>query len=146
MKTGIVIGRFNPLHSGHLLLMEKALEENDQLIIGIGSTQDPNLVSYQVRSRKLQEELRNITKPYQIIPLVDQYSPKSWVKYLEKQLKLKSSNINTWYRADPIEKNHRKEFLKTGIKIKILPRFIFEYKFKGKIYRFSSATEIRSLI
>src|SRR3989344_3683432 len=36
-QTGLVIGRFQPLHLGHKYLIEKALEVCDKLIIGIGS-------------------------------------------------------------------------------------------------------------
>ncbi|QQG43067.1 MAG: hypothetical protein HYW45_02545 [Candidatus Daviesbacteria bacterium] len=115
------------------------------IIIGIGSTQDPSLSTYQVRVQKLQEELKTTTKPYQILPLIDQNSPENWVKYFKKQLKLKDSNTNTWYRADPMDKNHRKDFLKAGIKVKILPRFVFDYKLGEKIYQLSSSTEIRNL-
>lgn len=35
--VGLVIGRFQPLHYGHLYLMKMALSVSDQIIIGIGS-------------------------------------------------------------------------------------------------------------
>lgn len=36
---GIFIGRFQPLHKGHLSIIEHALAEVDELIIGIGSAE-----------------------------------------------------------------------------------------------------------
>lgn len=37
MKLGLVIGRFQPLHNGHISLINKALEENDKVLVLIGS-------------------------------------------------------------------------------------------------------------
>jgi bifunctional NMN adenylyltransferase/nudix hydrolase len=37
MKLGLVIGRFQPLHYGHTSLLEKALEENDKVLVLVGS-------------------------------------------------------------------------------------------------------------
>ncbi len=37
MKTGFYIGRFQPLHNGHMSAIKNALKEVDKLIIGIGS-------------------------------------------------------------------------------------------------------------
>jgi nicotinamide-nucleotide adenylyltransferase len=36
---GLFIGRFQPLHMGHVSIIEKALEQVDELIIGIGSAE-----------------------------------------------------------------------------------------------------------
>jgi len=36
---GLFIGRFQPLHRGHTYIMQKALEEVDHLIVGIGSAE-----------------------------------------------------------------------------------------------------------
>lgn len=38
MKLGLVIGRFQPLHNGHISLINKALEENDKVLVLIGSS------------------------------------------------------------------------------------------------------------
>ncbi len=37
-KTGLILGRFQPIHRGHLYLIETALQECDKVIIAIGST------------------------------------------------------------------------------------------------------------
>lgn len=39
---GLLIGRFQPFHKGHLLLIKKILKEIDELSIGIGSSQHLN--------------------------------------------------------------------------------------------------------
>lgn len=37
MKTGVILARFQPIHNGHLQLIEKAVKENDQVLVIIGS-------------------------------------------------------------------------------------------------------------
>lgn len=38
MKVGVVIGRFQPFHNGHLRMVEAALDESDHVVIVVGST------------------------------------------------------------------------------------------------------------
>ncbi|MCS7126769.1 MAG: nicotinamide-nucleotide adenylyltransferase [Thaumarchaeota archaeon] len=38
-KRGLLVGRFQPFHLGHLRAAEQALSENDELIVAIGSSQ-----------------------------------------------------------------------------------------------------------
>jgi nicotinamide-nucleotide adenylyltransferase len=38
MKQSLIIGRFQPMHLGHLYLIRKSLEESDFLIVCIGSS------------------------------------------------------------------------------------------------------------
>ena len=37
MKTGIILARLQPIHNGHLELIKKAIEENDEVYVLIGS-------------------------------------------------------------------------------------------------------------
>lgn len=38
MKVGVILARFQPIHNGHLALIEKAVNENDKVLILIGSS------------------------------------------------------------------------------------------------------------
>jgi len=38
-KTGLFVGRFQPIHKGHLDIIKKILKENDRIIIAIGSAE-----------------------------------------------------------------------------------------------------------
>ncbi len=43
MKVGLVIGRFQPLHNGHVDLIQRAYEENDVVLVLVGSANElPN--------------------------------------------------------------------------------------------------------
>ena len=37
MKTGVILARLQPIHNGHLALIKKAVAENDEVYIFIGS-------------------------------------------------------------------------------------------------------------
>ena len=37
MKTGVILARLQPIHKGHLALIEKAVDENDEVYVFIGS-------------------------------------------------------------------------------------------------------------
>jgi nicotinamide-nucleotide adenylyltransferase len=39
LRRGLLIGRFQPFHIGHLKAIEQAASENDEVVIGIGSAQ-----------------------------------------------------------------------------------------------------------
>lgn len=40
MSRGLFIGRFQPFHKGHLYAIKMILDREDEIVIGIGSTQD----------------------------------------------------------------------------------------------------------
>lgn len=69
MKTGLIIGRFQPFHKGHWYLFKKALKMCDQLIIGIGSSNvkdDDNPFNL----KKRQEMLELVFKKEKIQPKI----------------------------------------------------------------------------
>ena len=55
MKTGLVLGKFAPLHKGHQLLIETALEENDHVIVLIYHAPDATSVPLPVRSQWIRD-------------------------------------------------------------------------------------------
>ena len=42
MNIGVILARFQPIHNGHLALIKKAMNENDKVIILIGSSDKIN--------------------------------------------------------------------------------------------------------
>ncbi|NHJ02159.1 MAG: nicotinamide-nucleotide adenylyltransferase [Candidatus Heimdallarchaeota archaeon] len=40
LKRGLFVGRFNPFHLGHLMVVKEILAEENEVIIAIGSTQE----------------------------------------------------------------------------------------------------------
>ena len=44
MKVGVFLARMQPLHNAHLWLIDKALEENDKVLIVLGSENKVDIV------------------------------------------------------------------------------------------------------
>lgn len=86
MKVGVILARFQPIHNGHLELIKKALEENDKVLILIGSADKigvRNPIPANVRFQLVEESIRDLVdskksdpKPYPpyLIDLLDDLS------------------------------------------------------------------------
>ena len=88
-NTGLLIGRFQPFHFGHLYLIKKALEEVEKLIIGIGSANIKNRdnpLSFEQRKKLLDAVFKKenlVKKISKIAPINDYSDDNIW---LEKTL------------------------------------------------------------
>ncbi len=89
-KIGLVVGRFQPFHKGHLYLFKKALMVCDKIIIAIGSSNikdGDNPFSYRERVLMLKRVIANEgfeEKILKIIPSPDHPSDNAWLKILLK--------------------------------------------------------------
>jgi nicotinamide-nucleotide adenylyltransferase len=89
-NCGLLIGRMQPFHNGHVQIIKQAFKEVDELIIGIGSAQishtvkDPFTAGERILMIKktLVEEDLDINKSY-IIPLTDVMNHSLWVAHIE---------------------------------------------------------------
>lgn len=60
MKTGVILARFQPIHNGHLQLIHKAVEENDQVLVIIGSIDKLNArnpIPWTIRKEMVEEAI-----------------------------------------------------------------------------------------
>lgn len=74
MKFGLFIGRFNPVHLGHINTINKMLSENDHIIIAIGSHQSAFSPNKILTSEEAEELIRlsfNDTSKFSFIYLHD---------------------------------------------------------------------------
>ena len=89
-KRGILIGRLQPVHNGHIEVIKKILEEVDELVIGIGSAQkshelkDPFTAGERVMI-VTQSLIENNINPdrYYIIPMEDINFNAIWVSHVK---------------------------------------------------------------
>jgi nicotinamide-nucleotide adenylyltransferase len=89
-NRGLLVGRMQPIHNGHLQVIEKAFEEVDEIIIGIGSaqlshsTKDPFTAGERVMmlNKALSENSIDSSK-YYIIPLIDILMNAVWVSHVK---------------------------------------------------------------
>jgi nicotinamide-nucleotide adenylyltransferase len=91
-KVGLIIGRFQPFHKGHLYLIKKALKQSEKIIIGIGSANvkdEKNPFSFNERKKQILTALRKnklLNKVKKIVPLDDYPDDNDyWLKQLKKK-------------------------------------------------------------
>ncbi len=83
----LFIGRFQPFHQGHLLLLQQLAKQYDEIIIGIGSTQYQNTpdnpFSEAERIQMITRSLATIRmKKYRIVSIPDIHDPPKWVDHV----------------------------------------------------------------
>lgn len=92
LKTALVVGRFQPLHLGHVYLLHQALSAADQLVIAIGSSNihnSDNPLSYEQREQMLQKVLEHESlqgRVKKIVALPDYPDDAEWVRQLETRV------------------------------------------------------------
>lgn len=88
MTTALIIGRFQPFHLGHLRLLEEAGKEADEIIIGIGSSQESNTASNpftaEERRRMIRSSISGIKSRISVYDIPDIGDNTRWVKHVEK--------------------------------------------------------------
>jgi nicotinamide-nucleotide adenylyltransferase len=135
-KNGIAlfIGRFQPLHHGHVYVIKQILKSNKKIKIGIGSSQLShtlnNPFTYEERKRFLNAALekRGISsKTYEIYDIPDIFNANKWVDHI---ISIVGEFDSVYTNSDWV----RELFSNKGIKVqkKIT---IFNKKFNGTYIR-----------
>ncbi len=88
MKRGLFVGRFQPFHLGHLQDVKNALKEVDELIIGVGSSNEKHtkVNPFTVKERIEMIDLvlpNNEISSYAVFPIPDFHDDKKWVEHIE---------------------------------------------------------------
>lgn len=112
----LVIGRFQPLHKGHLEVIRKCVAESENLTIGIGSAQYSHEINnpftagerYLMIEETLKDE--NIDN-YCIVPIEDLNRSSVWVAHVEAM----SPPFTNVYSNNPLT---RRLFLEAGYYLK----------------------------
>ena len=62
MKVGVFLARMQPLHNAHLWLIDKALEENDKVLVVLGSENKVDMLRnpYNINLRKKVKKFVNL--------------------------------------------------------------------------------------
>lgn len=132
LQTGLVIGRFQPFHKGHLEVIRSIAEECGSIIVGIGSAQYSHTLEnpftagerHLMISRSLKEEkLNNVS----IVPIVDINRYAVWVSHVVSLV----PPFNVVYSNNPLT---RRLFSEAGYQVRASPIF------NREVY---SGTEIR---
>jgi len=133
-KRGLFVGRFNPIHLGHVEAIKRILKEVDELIIVVGSAQHSHEIDHPFTAgeritmlRLALEEVGIDPSIYMIIPVPDVDAHTTWVSLV----------IAHTPRFDKVYSNEaltRRLFKEAGFPVESIPLY------KREIY---SATEVR---
>ncbi|MGL4669597.1 MAG: nicotinamide-nucleotide adenylyltransferase [Methanobacteriaceae archaeon] len=122
-KRGLLVGRMQPVHKGHLEVIKKILTEVDEIVIGIGSaqhshtTKDPFTAGERIMmlSQALSDEEIDASK-YYIIPIEDIQCNSVWVSHI----KMLTPPFTRVYSGNSLVK---RLFFEEGFKVETPPLF-----------------------
>ncbi len=85
--NALFIGRFQPFHKGHLMLLQSISSQYDEIIIGIGSSQYSSTIdnpySEDERKKMIAKSLDKIgINNYKIVLIPDIHNPPKWVSHV----------------------------------------------------------------
>ena len=90
MKKGLILGRFQPLHMGHLSLFESVIDDGNDLLICIGSSNENrtenNPYTSLERTRMIKSVLSKYDCKYDIFEIPDINNKELYVKHLESMV------------------------------------------------------------
>lgn len=148
VKYGVMLARFQPVHLGHLALIEKACSENDKVLLLVGSIDKlngRNPIPWDIRVTMLQEAIDEIglTDKCIIKPLSDltdeSDNSHDWGFYIYAKIvdEIKDSAFTMYYSDgfEIITTWFPGFLLKDYVSLTLLAR--------GKVERGISATEVR---
>jgi nicotinamide-nucleotide adenylyltransferase len=85
----LVLGRFQPLHNGHIRMIRKASQLTDELVIGIGSSNKSrtykNPFTFDERKFMLESSV-HIGIPYKIIGIPDFGNSDMWISWIDDNI------------------------------------------------------------
>lgn len=155
-KIGLVIGRFQPLHKGHVYLIKESLKYCDQLIIGIGSANkksQKNPWSAAKRRKMLKDFVRANKFEKRIIKIINLYDNPDddvWFENLIKKTGKFDVTLgnNPWnngiiarHGIKAIEVGFYNREKLEGVKIRELMRTNSNWKDRVPSYIFASLTD-----
>lgn len=81
---GLVLGRFQPLHNGHVALIKRAMEDCQQVTVGIGSTNTPRRSTDPFTLEERQAMLEAVFPGVTVAPIPDLHDPMRYVGHVLK--------------------------------------------------------------
>ena len=153
MKTGVILARLQPVHKGHLALIDRAFMENDEVYVFVGSADKfnqrnplPITLRIQLLKEALTEVYEDWTNNIHIVPLDDltdeSDNSHDWGFYLYSKIVTECKNPSfTIYYSDGFEiitTWFPSFILRNNVSLCLLAR--------GSVVEGISATKVRRLI
>jgi nicotinamide-nucleotide adenylyltransferase len=123
VRRGIIVGRFQPLHRGHVELFKQILKEVDELVVGVGSAQESHTLENPFTAgervlmitRALAEAKIDLGQVH-VIPIPDVNNHAVWVSHVVSL----SPPFEVIYSGNPLV---RRLFKEAGFKTRKPPMF-----------------------
>jgi nicotinamide-nucleotide adenylyltransferase len=136
---GIMVGRFQPFHKGHLSLVKQIFEDCEELIIAIGSaqfnyiTQDPFTAGERILMihQALSEARIDLTKCY-LVPIINDENNARWFAHLTSMV----PHFDVLFSGNQFVRS----LVAENVKIK-KPQFISKRYYNGTYIRKTIAAE-----
>ena len=126
MKKGLILGRFQPFHLGHLKLIKSIVNEQIEPIICIGSAQHSytaeNPFTVEERKKMIEEVMKDLDCKYNIFGIPDINNYDLYVSHLETFV----PNFDIVYSGNPIVQRLFSEAGYTVIKVNLFNREVWE--------------------
>ncbi|MFW9969668.1 MAG: nicotinamide-nucleotide adenylyltransferase [Candidatus Odinarchaeota archaeon] len=133
-KTALFIGRFQPIHHGHIYIINQILKSHNKIKIGIGSSQFSHTMNDPFTSDERREfikaalEKRDISpNSYELYDIPDIFNANKWVEYV---ISIVGGFDSVYSNSDWV----RELFFNKGIKVE-KKISIFKKKFNGNNIR-----------
>lgn len=139
-KSAVYVGRFNPIHVGHVSIIEKMLElySPDNTLVIIGSSNTPQSLRHFFSYEERRSLIKKIFPDIRLVGLPDYADDKTWLYALNDILKLANIDVNNTIFFGGSNEDIR-FFNDAGYNVEIVNRF------EGPNARIS-ATEVRDAL
>jgi cytidyltransferase-like protein len=148
-SIGLVLGRFEYLHPGHVSLLRSAFEECDEVVVCIGSAQIANPFSITERHADVARVLCDnwSGRRWRIVELVDPESMESWPGYVTERCSLGGDGPVGFFSGDTLPESEEAALEDRGYVLRYVKRKAFCYELPcGACTTVSSSSEIRAAL
>jgi len=146
----LILGRFQPLHNGHMQVFRQALEDDPELVIAVGSAgrsnEPKNPFSGDERKEMIERALQANSMNAKVILIPNTDSDTHYVKHVEKHIGTRPDKViseNPWsidlFRnaGYEVQVTHRHfELSSTGIRDKISKDQVWEDMVPTQVYQY----------
>jgi nicotinamide-nucleotide adenylyltransferase len=121
-SRGLVVGRFQPFHEGHAQLVEKIVDDVDELVFGIGSAGDSHTVrnpftaGERIMMATKSIEAMDIDTTVYTVPIEDLNRNSVWVSHVKSM----SPRFDIAYSNNPLVVQL---FTEAGVEVRQTPMF-----------------------
>ena len=150
-QVGVFLARFQPLHKAHLYVIEKALKENDKVVIMLGSSNKRDMLrnpfDFELRKEMLAQSLQNSED----LKRIEVYELPDWSKedmkeddtvwghyfYYNVVSRINQKHFSLYYSDEP-------EIMRAWFDDEVAKYVHFQFLDRSKVFEGLSSTKIRN--